>query len=88
MTDLGNRLREIIAVELQTGPEKITPTATLTDLGMDSVSALNILFAIEEAFGLPQIDPEEVAKIATVDDLETIVQRMLGAQPPSRAAGR
>ena len=42
---------------------------------MDSVAALNILFATEEAFGIAGIDVAEIATVVTVDDVEALVRR-------------
>jgi acyl carrier protein len=78
MDALTERVRDIIAVELQIEPTKAVPTARLRgDLGMDSVAALNILFAIEEAFGLSAIDVTELANVATVDDVEALTRQHL-----------
>lgn len=76
MDDLGERIHDIIAVELQVDPSMIVPTARLrADLGMDSVAALNILFGVEEAFGLAAIDVTKLANVATVADVETLARQ-------------
>lgn len=75
MDNLQARIRDIIAVELQIDADKVVPDANLRqDLGMDSVAALNILFAAEETFGIGTIDVTELAKVATVSDVETLVR--------------
>jgi acyl carrier protein len=79
MPDIDKQIREIICVELQIDPERVVADARLSELGMDSVSALNILFAIEEAFGLDSIDVDKMPEIQTVRDLEAIVGRLIGA---------
>jgi len=72
--DLHARIRDIIAVELQVDADRVVPEANLRqDLGMDSVAALNILFAAEETFGIGAIDVTELTKVATVADVETLV---------------
>ena len=64
-----DRLRELIAVELQVGVEAIRKGVSLRkDLGMDSVAALNILFAAEEVFGIRVPERE----LESVDDLDAI----------------
>lgn len=74
MDDLHARIRDIIAVELQVDADRVVPEANLRqDLGMDSVAALNILFAAEETFGIGAIDVTELTKVATVADVETLV---------------
>jgi acyl carrier protein len=73
---LNDKLREIIAVELQLDPQRVQPEANLRqDLGMDSVAALNILFAAEEVFGISAIDVTELASVATVADVEALVRQ-------------
>ena len=75
MDNLQARIRDIIAVELQIDADKVVPDANLRqDLGMDSVAALNILFAAEESFGIGAIDVTELTKVATVADVETLVR--------------
>jgi acyl carrier protein len=78
---LCEKIRDIIAVELQVDRAKVLPSASLrTDLGMDSIAALNILFAAEETFGLPSIDVKELANIKTVEDVETFLITRILAQ--------
>ncbi len=76
MTVLSDRLRDILAVELQIDRARVHSGADLrSDLGMDSVAALNILFAAEEAFGIHSIEVGELARLATVADVEALVER-------------
>ena len=73
---LPDRVREILAVELQVEPGLVVPKARLrADLGMDSIAALNVLFAAQETFGLEEIDPTELADVLTVADVEALVDR-------------
>jgi acyl carrier protein len=75
---LQERVREILAVELQVDPASVVPQANLrADLGMDSVAALNVLFAAQETFGVDEIDPMELADVLTVADVEALVRRHL-----------
>jgi acyl carrier protein len=76
MNQLAEKVREILATELRIAEQEILPNARLrADLGMDSVAALNILFATEEAFGIAGIDVAEIATVVTVDDVEALVRR-------------
>lgn len=75
---LQERVREILAIELQVEPSSVVPQASLrADLGMDSVAALNVLFAAQETFGVDEIDPMELADVLTVADVEALVRRHL-----------
>ena len=69
------KLEEIIAVELDVERKKVTPEASLHQLGMDSVAALNIVFAVQETFGIDKIDVEELVAIETVDDMRAFIEQ-------------
>ena len=70
-TRVAERVIEIIAVELQVPVERVQRGISLRrDLGMDSVAALNILFATEEAFGVRVPEGE----LEGVDDLDAVLE--------------
>jgi acyl carrier protein len=79
MTSVTNeKLFSIIATELQVDVKRVVPDALLReDLGMDSIAALNILYAAQEAFELGPIDEAEISNVSTVADVETLVRRQL-----------
>jgi acyl carrier protein len=82
MDDVGAKIREIIAVELRIDEAQVKGSARLrADLGMDSVSALNILFAAEEEFGIEGIEVAEIATVKTVADVESLVRRYVPGAP-------
>ena len=63
------KVRDIIVDTINCGEEEITETANLKDdLGMDSLDAMELSMAIEEAFGLT-IDEEALKKFVTVKDI-------------------
>ena len=65
------QIREIIAVELQCAPGDVCRGVSLRkDLGMDSVAAINIVFAIEENFGIRF--PE--AELEKIDNMEQVLR--------------
>lgn len=71
--------QKILAViqEQKTLPEnEIKPDTKLTELGIDSLDALNILFALEESFGIT-IPDEKARGIRTVDDMVTTIESLL-----------
>ncbi len=73
---IAAKIREIISVELRIDETRVRDAARLrSDLGMDSVSALNILFAAEEAFGIEGIEITDIATVTTVADVEALVRR-------------
>ena len=69
-TNVRALVAEIIACELQLPLENVRSGMSLRkDLGMDSVAALNIVFAAEEAFGI--CIPE--SELETADDIDAIL---------------
>jgi acyl carrier protein len=81
METIADRVRKIIAIELQIDPARIHSTSALrADLGMDSIAALNIVFAAQTEFGIDTIDEAEMASLVTVSDAEDLVYRYLPAE--------
>ena len=84
-SQVARRIVEIIAVELQVPIDRVLPGMSFRkDLGMDSVAALNILFAAEEAFDVHVPEGE----LENVDDLDAILGLIArydprGASPPT-----
>ena len=80
------RLAEIVAWELQVPVAEVRSGRSLRkDLGMDSVAALNIVFAAEEAFGI-RIPETELEEVDDVDAIVALVERHNGrdsSRPPS-----
>jgi len=69
------RLLGIVAVELQLPIGKVRRDVSLRkDLGMDSVAALNILFAVEEAFGI-RVPEGELERVDDIDAILTLIER-------------
>jgi len=48
----------------------------LTELGIDSIELLNIVFEIEEAFGIA-IEDDDLRQLKTTDDLLRLVNSLL-----------
>ncbi len=59
------RVRAIVASYLSVAPESIGDDTALPSLGVDSLSALEIVFRIEEAFGV-SVPDESVAELTTL----------------------
>lgn len=58
-------VRGIIAEQLGTDLNKVTPESKFVDLGADSLDTVEIMMALEEKFEL-QLDEEGAEKISTV----------------------
>lgn len=71
------KVRSIIANELGVEPDTITEDShIIDDLGADSLDAVELIMALEEAFDI-EIDDDAASDILTVQDildyLETVV---------------
>lgn len=63
------KVKEILAKQLEISVDEINPTSSLTDdLGADSLDVVEIVMALEDEFDV-EISDEETAKIKTVDDI-------------------
>ena len=65
------KVRDIIVETLGCDAEEVTPEASLSDdLGADSLAAVELVMALEEATGL-SIAEEDAANLRTVSDILT-----------------
>ncbi|HYM80268.1 MAG TPA: acyl carrier protein [Candidatus Limnocylindria bacterium] len=63
-----DRVKEIIAKELEVDPKQVTSEAKfIEDLGADSLDIVELVMALEEEFGL-DIPDEDADKLKTVGD--------------------
>lgn len=59
MEEILPRVRALVAECLAQPPERVTPASRLvTDLGADSLDFLDLVFALERAFGVPMREGE------------------------------
>ena len=71
MTTLREDLIDLIAGEALVDKARLTPAATLTDAGLDSVGVVSVIFAVEEKYGveLPEDAFAEVANFRQFLDI-------------------
>jgi acyl carrier protein len=74
-----DRVKEIIAKELEVEVKQLTPTAKfIEDLGADSLDIVELVMALEEEFGI-DIPDEEADKLKTVGDAMNYLKSHAGA---------
>ena len=74
-----DRVKEIIAKELEVEVKQLTPDAKfIEDLGADSLDIVELVMALEEEFGL-DIPDEEADKLKTVGDAMNYLKSHAGA---------
>ncbi len=68
MSDIADRVKNIVVDKLSVDPEKVTEEASfITDLGADSLDTVELIMDFEREFGA-SIPDEEAEKIKTVGD--------------------
>ena len=72
------KLCKLIAEQFGVEPESITAdTAFVDDLGADSVDLMDLSMALEDEFGIEEMDSDEIESIVTVGDLHKYMQEHL-----------
>ncbi|MBA7468536.1 Acyl carrier protein [subsurface metagenome] len=67
------QVKQIFADQLDLDMEEIKETAILTDdLGIDSFSSIEIVYELEDKFGI-EIPEKDLADVKTVDDIVTYI---------------
>ena len=72
------KLCKLIAEQFGVEPEAVTAdTAFVDDLGADSVDLMDLSMALEDEFGMEEMDSDEIESIVTVGDLHRYMQEHL-----------
>jgi acyl carrier protein len=75
MQTTASRLAKIITTYLGVPPDQIVPSASFTeDFGADSLEMTELFMAIEQEFDL-EIDDEEIDRILTVSDANSMLEK-------------
>lgn len=86
MTSIADRVKKIISEHLGAEPGKVTPGADLSgDLGADSLDLVEIVMAVEQAFGI-KIPDDAADRVVTVGDAIALVERMVMTGSTAAAA--
>ena len=83
MTTL-ERLRTILVRDYKLAPDVLVPEAPLESLGIDSLGAAELLFNVEDAFGITL--PPEPVQLPTIGDVVDYIDRLIAAQRGDGAA--
>lgn len=73
MSEIANRVKQIIVDNLSVDQAAVTDSATFADLGADSLDTVDIIMAFEKEFDI-KIPEEQSDKIATVGDAIAFVE--------------
>ena len=74
MSEIADKVKSIIVDQLGVAEDQVTPEAKFVeDLGADSLDQVELIMALEEAFGA-DIPDEEAEKLTTVGDAIAYVE--------------
>lgn len=83
--EIIEKVQVIVAQELGVEEEQVTPTANFTnDLGADSLDAVELIMALEEAFDIA-IPDEDAEKIGSVQQVVDYIYQVTHATAPLSA---
>lgn len=71
-------LAEVLSEKYDVDPTTISPEATLTELGLDSLTVVEFLFDVEDEFEIEI--PEERATFETLAEAAALVEELLRAK--------
>jgi acyl carrier protein len=71
-------LADVLSEKYDVDPDAISPEATLTELGLDSLTIVELLFDVEDEFGIEV--PEERASLETLAEAVALVEELLKAK--------
>ncbi|MEU6222475.1 acyl carrier protein [Streptomyces sp. NPDC047042] len=74
MSSVQDSVIEVFSARFEIDKESITPDATFDDLGLDSLSQLELATAVKKRLGV-EISDEELSEISVVSDLVSLVEK-------------
>ena len=79
-------LTDILVRDYAVAPALVSSEATLATLKIDSLSLLELMFKIEDRFGV-KIAEDTPTDLVTVNDVVGYIDRLIARRPKSRATG-
>ena len=70
------RVQAVLVKHQQISPENVTVNSTFDELGIDSLDRINLLFAVEEEFGI-SIATEDVKNVHSVREICQSIERIM-----------
>ena len=80
MADVAEKVKLVIAEKLQIDAGQVTMEAAIVeDLGADSLEQADILFSLEDEFGITADDTDEAEGLKTVGDIVSYLEKKVAA---------
>ncbi len=79
MSDIKDKVKDIIVEQLGVNAEQVTPEAKfIEDLGADSLDTVELVMAFEEEFNI-EVPDEDAEKLTTVGHVYEYVEKLKAA---------
>ena len=78
--NVADRVIRVITRTQKLADGRVTESSTFKELGIDSLDGLNILFAIEEEFGL-NVPDDNAMEFKSVPEVVAGIERLLADKP-------
>ena len=75
-------LAEVLTEKYDIDAQAISPDATMTELGLDSLALIELLFDLEDKFGIEF--PEERVTFTTLGEAAAVIDELVRAREPAR----
>lgn len=76
MVNVAEKVKQVIAEKLQIDAAQVTLEASIVeDLGADSLEQADILFSLEDEFGITADDTDEAETLKTVGDIVKYLEK-------------
>jgi len=80
MANVAEKVKQVIAEKLQIDVSQVTMEASIVeDLGADSLEQADILFSLEDEFGITADDTDEAENLKTVEDIVKYLEKKVAA---------
>ena len=80
-----DKLQNILMRDYKVSAEQLSPDAQISALGIDSLGVIELMFQIEDQFGITLADDDSTAFV-TIDDVVRHVDQLLQVQRPGEKA--
>jgi len=81
VTNITNQIKTIVAEYTDENLDQLSSSQTLTDIGIDSLAVVEIIFDLEEAFDITVPSEQELAQrnfpLAHLDDVVHLVSTLI-----------
>jgi len=74
--DIFDKVKALVVEQLGVEESKVTMDATFEDLEADSLDVVELIMALEEAFGV-DIPDEDAEKVRTVGDIVSYIESII-----------